>query len=45
MSDLDRAALILAGLTAVFLFLLFAAWRARRPRPEPAAPRLPKIAR
>jgi hypothetical protein len=45
MSDLDRAGWILAGLTAAFLLLLFAAWRSRRPRPEPAAPRLPKIAR
>ncbi len=45
MSDLDRAALILAGLTAAFLLLLFAVWRARRPRPVPAAPQMPKIAR
>jgi hypothetical protein len=45
MSDLDRAALILAGFTAAFLLLLFAAWRSRRPRPAPAAPKMPKIAR
>ena len=45
MSDLDRAAWILAGLTAVFLLFLFAAWRSYRRRPAPAAPKIPKIAR
>ncbi|WP_428678348.1 DUF1963 domain-containing protein [Sphingopyxis sp.] len=45
MSDLNRAALTLAGLTAVFLFLVYMAWRARRRQPEPAAPRAPKAPR
>ena len=39
MSDLDQAALMLAGFTAAFLLLGFAVWWMRRPRPEPAAPR------
>jgi len=45
MSDLNRAALTLAGITAVFLFIVYMIWRARNPRPEPAAPRMPKAPR
>lgn len=45
MSDLNQAALILAGFTAIFLFVAFMVWRARRPQPEPAAPRAPKAPR
>lgn len=57
MSDLNQAALMLAGATAAFLLLAFAIWRSRRPQPEPAAPaksktphparesRLPKLSR
>lgn len=45
MSDLDQAALMLAGFTAAFLLLGFAVWWMRRPRPEPAVPGAPKAPR
>lgn len=45
MSDLNQAALTLVGFTAAFALVAFAIWWMRRPRPEPAAPRLPKAPR
>lgn len=45
MSDLDTAALKLAGFALACLLVLFAAWWVRRPRPDPAAPKIPKARR
>ncbi|WP_207797319.1 hypothetical protein, partial [Sphingopyxis granuli] len=42
MSDLQSAALTLAGVTLVFLLILFLILRARRPQTEPA-PRAPVL--
>lgn len=38
MSDLDAAALELAGVLLAFSLIAFTVWWVRRPRPEPAAP-------
>lgn len=43
MSDLTQAALILAGFTLAFLFVVYAVYRKRNPRPATAAPRMPKL--
>lgn len=43
MSDLTQAALILAGFTLAFLFVVYAVYRKRNPRPVTAAPRMPKL--
>lgn len=45
MSDLDATALKLAGFTLAFLIVLLGAWWMRRPKPEPAAPKAPRLPR
>ncbi|KGB52525.1 hypothetical protein FG91_03269 [Sphingopyxis sp. LC81] len=42
MSQLESAALTLAGVTLAFLAVVFAIWWLRRPRTAPAAPRQPR---
>lgn len=45
MSELDRAAMTLAGLTLAFLLAVAIVWWIRRPRPQVTLPKAPKMAR
>lgn len=42
MNEVESAALMLAGVTLALLAIVFAIWWSRRPRPIPAAPRVPR---
>ena len=45
MSELDRAAMTLAGLTLAFLLAVAIVWWIRRPRPQVTLPKAPKMPR